>query len=158
MVRRPVGVRHRAVPLIRTATFDDLDARTLYAILKLRAEVFVVEQQSRYADLDGRDLDPRTLHCWIPAGGEVAAYLRIVGEADGWRIGRVVTATRQRGRGHANALLRHALSLLDGPIVLDAQTYLVGWYARLGFQPDGPEFVEDGIDHTPMRRCPAALD
>lgn len=137
---------------IVTATFDDLDPSTLYGILRLRSLVFVVEQRSPYLDLDGRDLDPETRHCWIPHAGEIGAYLRIV--TDGGelrRIGRVVTAPAVRGRGLAARLVRHALTLIVRPALLDAQSHLVGWYAALGFEPDGPEFLEDGIPHTPMR-------
>ncbi len=152
MVRRPVGRHHPAVPLIRTAAFDELDARTLYMILRLRAEVFVVEQASLYLDPDGRDLDPGTRHCWVPAADGIGAYLRLTREPGGLqRIARVVTARTHRSRGYANALVRHALTLAETPVVLDAQTHLVAWYTALGFAPDGAEFVADGIPHTPMR-------
>lgn len=151
-----MGRGHGPVPLsavaIRTAGFDELDPRTLYAILRLRAEVFVVEQASPYLDPDGRDLEPSTRHCWVASPAGIDAYLRLLVEPGGERrIGRVVTAPAARGRSLADALVRHALALAAGPVVLDAQTYLVGWYGRLGFAPDGPEFVEDGIAHVPMR-------
>ena len=138
---------------IFTAAFDELDARTLYAILRLRAEVFVVEQSSAYLDPDGRDLEPETRHCWIPAGDGIGAYLRLVAEPGGERrIGRVATARPRRSHGYANELVRHALNLAGGAVVLDAQTHLVGWYETLGFTVDGPDFILDGIPHTPMRR------
>lgn len=147
---------------ILTAAFGDLDAATLYRILRLRAEVFVVEQDCPYLDPDGRDDEPGTRHCWVADGADgagVAAYLRLLtdGVADDAdrRIGRVVTAPRARGRGHAAALVAHALRLAGPrPVVLDAQSHLVDWYARHGFAVDGAEFVEDGIPHTPMRRQP----
>lgn len=137
---------------IHTATFADLDVRTLYGVLQLRAQVFVVEQRSIYLDPDGRDAEPSARHCWIAEGDGVAAYLRVLREGDATRIGRVVTAPRARGRGYGRALVEHALSLAAPPVVLDAQSHLVGWYASLGFAPDGPEFLEDGIPHTPLRR------
>jgi ElaA protein len=155
VVRAAVGRGDGPVPLsdIRTAAFDELDPRTLYAILRLRAQVFVVEQRSLYLDPDGRDLEPATRHCWIPLDEGIAAYLRVLVEPGGERrIGRVVTAPAARGLGYAEALVRHAIGLAAGPVVLDAQTYLADWYARFGFEPDGPEFVEDGIPHVPMRR------
>jgi ElaA protein len=68
-----------------------------------------------------------------------------------WRIGRVVTAERVRREGHASELVQRALALTQGPVVLAAQSYLVEWYAALGFRVDGPEFLDDGIPHTPMR-------
>ena len=66
------------------------------------------------------------------------------------RIGRVVTAPRFRGNGLAARLVAHLSDAIDGRIVLDAQSYLVGWYEQLGFVVAGLEFVEDGIPHVPM--------
>src|SRR5439155_120512 len=91
------------------ASFDELDTRTLYAILRLRCEVFVVEQECPYLDVDGRD--PEARHLWLAdADGRVVAYLRILGEPGGAaRIGRVCVAPGARGAGHAAALLDAAL-------------------------------------------------
>jgi ElaA protein len=140
--------------VIRTARFSDLDASTLYALLRLRVDVFVVEQQCAYPELDGRDVEAATLHVWLDHDGEPAAYLRILTEPGGERrIGRVCTAAGYRGGGAAARLMAEALRLVgDAPCVLDAQSYLVGFYERLGFAPTGPEYVEDGIPHVPMRR------
>lgn len=137
----------------RTARFAELDTATLYALLRLRAEVFVVEQDCPYLDVDGRDAEAATRHCWIAAGDvAVASYLRITGEPDGAdRIGRVVTAPAARGRGLAAELLRYALTLAPGEVTLDAQAHLQGYYAGFGFAPHGAPFVEDGIPHIPMR-------
>lgn len=131
----------------------DIDAAALYAALCLRAEVFVVEQDCPYLDPDGRDLEPGVRHLWTPGP---ASYLRILDEGGGLhRIGRVVTAPGARGRGQAAALMARALELVgDGPVVLDAQAPLEGWYAGFGFARAGPPFVEDGIPHVPMRRAP----
>jgi ElaA protein len=134
--------------------FADLDPLTLYALLRLREGVFVVEQQCAYAELDGRDTEPGTRHRWVTEGGEPLAYLRVLDEPDGTaRIGRVCTAFAARNRGLAGRLLAATLdTLANRPVVLDAQSYLSGWYARFGFVPDGTEFIEDGIPHLPMRR------
>lgn len=135
------------------ASFDELDTRTLYAILRLRCEVFVVEQECPYLDVDGRD--PRARHLWLAdEGGAVVAYLRILEEAGGGaRIGRVCVAPGARGAGHAATLLDAALrDIGDREAVLDAQTYATRLYANAGFVPDGPEFLDDGIPHVPMRR------
>ena len=138
---------------LRTATFRDLDTTSLYAILKLRADVFVVEQQCAYGDLDGRDDEPGTRHLWFTRDGEVRAYVRILNDGDVERIGRVVTAKTARGAGLAGRLMEEALTIIGNrPSVLDAQAYLVDFYARYGFRPTGPEFLEDGIPHVPMRR------
>jgi ElaA protein len=150
-----VGRHHRDLrltsPPIRTATGGTLDAATLYGILRLRAQVFVVEQACPYLDPDGRDLDPGTRHCWVEHEGAVVAYLRLLAEPGAHRIGRVATAPEARGRGYAAALVRHAVVLAGLPVVLDAQSHLAGWYAALGFERSGPDFVADGIPHTPMR-------
>jgi ElaA protein len=69
------------------------------------------------------------------------------------RIGRVCTAATARGRGLAGQLMADALDQIgDRPCVLDAQSYLVDFYRGFGFRPVGPEYVEDGIPHVPMRR------
>lgn len=144
----------------------ELAASTLYRILQLRVDVFVVEQQCPYRELDGRDLDPGTRWLWAtdPAHtddptspGTVLATLRILREDHRTaRIGRVATAPQARTGGIATALMRRALEVLDTEaaveVLLDAQTPLVGWYQRFGFEAAGPEFVEDGISHLPMRR------
>jgi ElaA protein len=133
--------------------FDDLDLRTAYAVWQLRADVFVVEQDCAYRDLDGRDDEPGTRHLVLRDGPAVVGYLRVLDEGDQARIGRVVLARAARGRGLADPLLRAALAEIgDRPAVLDAQTPLVGWYATFGFQVAGPEFLDDGIPHVPMRR------
>lgn len=139
---------------VRAAGFADLDARTFHDLLKLRIDVFVVEQNCPYPELDGRDVEPGTRHLWLTDGGAPLAYLRILADPDGVaRIGRVVVATAARGGGHAGRLMTAALDLVgDRPCVLEAQSHLVGLYARHGFAVSGPEYVEDGIPHTPMRR------
>jgi ElaA protein len=134
------------------ATFGDLDARTLYDLLRLRVDVFVVEQKCPYPELDGRDTEPGTRHVWLAFGGVPAAYLRILSEANGAaRIGRVVVAASQRGTGAAGRLMAAALEVVgDRECVLDAQSHLTGLYERYGFAVTGPEFMEDGIPHIPM--------
>ena len=140
--------------ILHTAGFEDLDGHTLYALLKLRSDVFVVEQACPYPELDGRDIEPGTRHVWLAPDGRPAdprAYLRILVEPDGLRIGRVCTAASDRGAGLSGQLMDAALKE-SGSFVLDAQSYLTGFYERFGFVASGPEFVEDGIAHTPMRK------
>jgi ElaA protein len=142
---------------LRVASFRDLDVATLYAILKLRSDVFVVEQNCAYGDLDGRDAEPGTRHVWLARGDDLLGYLRILEDPDAERIGRVVVAPAERGRGLAARLLAHALTVVGNrPSVVAAQSRLAGYYARYGFAPAGPEFLEDGIAHVPMRREPTA--
>lgn len=142
---------------VRAAGFAGLDTVTLYALLRLRVDVFVVEQACAYPELDGRDVEPGTLHQWVERDGEVVACLRLLRDPDAQRIGRVCVAASARRQGFAELLVRAALARCDGPVVLDAQSHLAGWYERLGFTAAGPEFVEDGIAHVPMQRtAPAA--
>jgi ElaA protein len=145
------------VDAVRSASIPQLDPVTLYAILRLRTDVFVVEQECPYPELDGRDLEPDARQLWIEQDGVVVATLRLLKDDGEARIGRVATAPSARGTGLAAMLVRHALELVaaDDPgteIVLDAQTYLADWYERFGFRRDGDEYVEDGIPHVPMRR------
>jgi ElaA protein len=134
--------------------------RVLYRIMRLRCEVFVVEQACAYLDLDGRDFDDGTLLVWAdpdPSAPTVAATARVLmeGDAGARRIGRVATAPAWRRHGLAAAVVDHALTLCgEAPVVLDAQAHLAGWYERRGFERAGPPFDEDGIAHVPMRRRP----
>jgi ElaA protein len=142
------------VSTVHDALLGDLDPRTLYRILALRSEVFVVEQDCVYLDLDGRDLEPDARQVWIERDGEVIATLRLLRDPDCARIGRVVTAPAARGGGVAAALMTRAIELAGSvDVVLDAQAHLADWYGRFGFVRDGAEFVEDGIPHVPMRRA-----
>lgn len=139
---------------LRVASFRDLDTTTLYEILKLRSEVFVVEQECAYLDPDGRDTEPGTRHLWFARGQQVRACLRILDDAGVDRIGRVVTAPDARGIGLAGRLIAEAITVIGGrPSVLDAQAHLVGFYRRFGYAVDGAEYLEDGIPHVPMFRA-----
>jgi ElaA protein len=141
--------------IVHSARFDELDAHTLYALLKLRTDIFVVEQKCPYPDLDGRDHEPTARHLWVAPADQPAhprAYLRVLIEPGGsQRIGRVCTAVTVRGTGLSGLLVAAALTG-GGSFVLAAQSHLVGFYQRFGFEASGPEFIDDGIPHTPMRR------
>lgn len=139
---------------LHTAAFSDLPPRTLYALLRLRVDVFVVEQCCPYPELDGRDTEPTTRHMWLAHAGAPIAYLRLLAEPDqAARIGRVVVARAWRGQGHAGRLMHAALDRVgDTECRLDAQSHLAGFYQRYGFAVAGAEFDEDGIAHVPMRR------
>jgi len=148
-------------PSVQRSAWRDLDPALAYAVLKLRVDVFVVEQDCPYPELDGRDLEPDAEHLWVAGGGtEVGAYLRVLAPREGdpegaLRVGRVVTAPAARGRGLAGVLLSDVVGRHGSrPLVLDAQAHLVDWYARWGFAPSGPGFLEDGIPHVPMTRTP----
>ncbi|MGG5260556.1 GNAT family N-acetyltransferase [Phycicoccus avicenniae] len=138
---------------VRSAPTLELTPEVLYALMRLRQDVFVLEQECLYPDLDGRDLEPGTVQWWAEDGsGEVVATLRALDDGgDVVRIGRVATAREARGAGIARELVVAVLAATRGPVVLDAQSHLEHWYARLGFARDGAEFLDDGIPHVPMR-------
>jgi len=134
--------------------FDELTAGELYAILALRAQVFVIEQSCIYLDPDGKDQASR--HLWAARGDDVLAYLRIVPPGVSYAeiaIGRVVTAPAARGSGLAKELMLRGISACGTqPIRIGAQCYLERFYSGLGFQRAGPDYVEDGIPHLEMLR------
>ena len=141
---------------VHVAHASEVSPATLYRILQLRVDVFVVEQRCAYRELDGRDLEPDTRLLWVADyAGAVLATLRIVRDAGVAQIGRVATATSARSGGLAARLMGRALELTDragDDVVLDAQSRLRAWYERFGFEVSGEPFVEDGIPHIPMSR------
>jgi ElaA protein len=141
------------VPDVHAAHLGELSPHTLLGILAVRQDVFVVEQQCAYPDIDARDAEAETVHLWIEDGeGRVLSTLRLLSDGEsGHRVGRVATLNEARDRGYSGALLRRAIELAGPPITLSAQAYLVDWYARFGFEICGERWVEDGIEHAPMR-------
>ena len=134
--------------------FGELTAAELYEILKLRVDVFVVEQACPYPELDG--LDKKALHLWLEAEDGVHAYLRVMdrgAESQYVSIGRVVARERRRGLGTRilKEGIRAARERLGAEAVyLEAQTYAVGLYEKQGFRPISEEFLLDGIPHVKM--------
>lgn len=138
---------------VEVRAFEDLDVATAYDAWRLRQDVFVIEQDCPYPDLDGRDREPATRHVLLREGDVLLGYLRVLDDGDHARVGRVVLARAGRGRGLADLLMQAALAETgDRSVVLDAQSPLARWYATHGFAVSGPEFLEDGIPHLPMRR------
>ncbi|WP_034804833.1 GNAT family N-acetyltransferase [Exiguobacterium sp. AB2] len=131
--------------------FDELTTRELYALLALRTEVFVVEQECAYQEVDGKDLD--AVHYWVEEGGEVVAALRVLVHASPIAIGRVVTRPGHRGNGHSRQLMQAAVNDYGGEtLYLQAQTYVEPFYASFGFERTSDEYDEDGIPHVDMVR------
>jgi ElaA protein len=138
--------------------FGALTPGELYSILRLRQEVFIVEQKCAYGDADG--LDAGATHLFAVDGGEVVACARLF--APGTQrteavVGRVVTAASVRRSGLGRVLMQRAIEALValyGPVAiwLGAQKYVERFYASFGFVRDGEDYEEDGIPHLPMRR------
>ncbi|AJY46996.1 GNAT family N-acetyltransferase [Martelella endophytica] len=140
------------------ARLEALTPGELYAILKLRIDVFVVEQNCPYPELDGKDFD--ALHLRLIADGAVMAYARVFPPgADGAesRIGRVVVSPDHRGRKLGDAVMREAIAACgriapDTAIAISAQAHLQRFYGSLGFVAVSAEYLEDGIPHVDMIR------
>lgn len=134
--------------------FDGLTAKELYEILKARAEIFVVEQQIIYQDMD--DMDYKSLHCFLWEENRVPAYLRAYFPDDNIeriKVGRVLTL--QHGRGFGKKLLEESISVIKNElkckvICIDAQTHAIGFYEKFGFKVTSKEFWEEGILHVAM--------
>lgn len=139
--------------------FNQLTTTELYDLLRLRVDVFVVEQGCAYPELDGKDLHVDTLHLAArTADQELAAYLRILapGVSDlGVTIGRVVTANNFRGRGLGHELIEKAIELAGLtwpgiPLHMGAQNYLRAFYELHGFEAISEIYIEDNIPHIDM--------
>ena len=147
--------RYRSLMDVRLscAPFDAVPKRTMHDIIRLRIDVFVVEQQCPYPELDGRDADPDTVHWWATDADQIVATCRILtAQRSGEHVlGRVATHPTVRGGTTATKLVDAALDSVSGPVTIGAQAPLEGWYARFGFERSGPDYIEDGIPHLPMR-------
>ena len=138
--------------------FEELSVRQLYDVLALRSEVFVVEQNCVFQDIDG--LDPQTWHLLGEDGGKLAAYTRLIPpgvKAPDALIGRVVTAPAARGGGTGRLLMTEAVAQCERlwpgqAITLHAQAHLERFYGSFGFEPAGAQYLEDGIPHIEMRK------
>ena len=143
---------------IEVKKFDELNTTTLYDILQLRSEIFVVEQDCVYQDLDGKD--QKALHVIGKKNNKVVAYTRVFGSGDYFEhssIGRVVVAKDQRQYGYGKVIMNASIKavkehLNEDIIKISAQTYLKKFYNGLGFKEYGEEYLEDGIPHVAMMR------
>ena len=136
--------------------FEDLTVNELYSLLKLRAEVFVVEQNCPYLDPDGKD--EQSWHLFIMEEEQCLAYARLLPPGTAYpeaSIGRVVTAKDARNRGLGLLIMKEAISqsrqlFKANSIHISAQSYLKKFYETFGFQQDGEGYLEDDIPHLPM--------
>ena len=135
--------------------FDELSLNELYEIMKLRSQVFVVEQNCIYQDLD--DIDKISYHLFIKGNNDmIKAYLRIFEkDKDIAQIGRVVTDEKERKKGYATKLMEKGIQLIKNEmkknkVYLEGQVYCKDLYLKLGFEIISDEFLEDGIPHYKM--------
>ena len=136
--------------------FSELSIEELYQILRLRSEVFVVEQDCVYQDLDNKD--QISVHIFIKDKNEIVAYTRIFKSGDYYKnpsIGRVVVSKKDRGKELGKKIMISSIdyiqeNLKGDKIELSAQKYLDKFYKDLGFYKIGEDYLEDGIPHQRM--------
>ncbi|MDP5230730.1 MAG: GNAT family N-acetyltransferase [Cellulophaga sp.] len=141
---------------ITIKTFQELSTTELYAILQLRSEVFVVEQDCVYQDIDYKD--QKALHVIGFKNNQVVAYTRIFKKGDYFEeasIGRVVVAASERKYGYGFDIMNASIKAIEDNfketiIRISAQIYLLKFYTALGFKSVGKEYLEDGIPHVNM--------
>jgi ElaA protein len=142
-----------------TKKFSKLSPDELYAILRLRSEVFVVEQNCVFLDMDNNDQKAYHTMGWLE--GELVATTRLFSESqmyEGYQsIGRVVGSPRHRGMGIGKKLMEYSIQECErlfgkGPIKIGAQLYLKKFYNEQGFEQSGEMYYEDAIEHIPMIR------
>lgn len=144
--------------LWKIKTFDEITTQELYSVIKARVNVFVVEQNCPYPDLD--DYDQKAVHLWAEKDGEVLAYCRIFDKGIKYEetsIGRVITTERGRGKGLGRQLIKHALEVIENrlhqtEVRISAQDYLLRFYSDFGFVDTGKKYLEDNLPHTEMFR------
>ena len=144
----------RETVTITTKRFSDLKLEEIYGILRVRSEVFVTGQKCLYVDPDGRDFG--SVQVFASKGERIIGCLRIYGkEAGVVQIGRVAVIESLRGTGVGRMMMRRAIrhvteNLTDEKIYLEAQTYAIGFYEKLGFKVISDEFLDEGIPHKGM--------
>ncbi len=139
-------------------TYKELTKNELYSLLRLRAEVFVVEQDCPYQDVDNKD--QKALHVLAIEKGEVVGYTRVFKPGDYFQetsIGRVVSKSTYRGLGLGHELMHKSIAYIEEkniskPIRISAQSYLKKFYENFGFKQVGIEYMEDYIPHIGMLR------
>ena len=139
-----------------TKTFSELDTEDLYQILRLRSEVFVVEQDCVYQDIDNKDQN--AIHLYLKENDEIVAYTRIFKAGDYYEnpcIGRVVVSKKNRCKDLGKKIMIDSMEYIKQnikgeKIELSAQKYLDKFYKDLGFYKTGEDYLEDGIPHQRM--------
>ena len=141
---------------IEIKKFQELDLQELYDVLQLRSEVFVVEQDCVYQDMD--DKDQLALHIIGYKDRKIVAYTRVFKQGDYFKeasIGRVVVRKSERQYGYGMEIMKASIETIHRkfgpiPVYISAQKYLTKFYTSLGFKIVGEEYLEDGIPHLGM--------
>jgi ElaA protein len=139
-----------------TYSYKELSTDQLYKILKLRAEVFIVEQNCAYQDLDNKD--DKAIHLIGEINKEIVAYTRIFKKGDYFNnssIGRVLVRKEYRKKEYGKVMMKKSIEIIkldpkEEEIELSAQKYLTKFYTDLGFKKKGEEYLEDNIPHVKM--------
>ncbi|MDY0209920.1 MAG: GNAT family N-acetyltransferase [Acholeplasma sp.] len=141
---------------IITKSFDELTSKELHDIIQLRLEVFVVEQNAIYQDLDGLDFD--SMHYFIKDDDQIVSYIRTLPKGlkfeDSSSLGRVVTNPSYRNKGLSRLLIQKGIEdllLTELVITIEGQSYLKSFYESFGFEVISALYLVDGIDHYKMR-------
>ena len=134
--------------------FDQLNVNELYEILKLRQDIFILEQQCLYSDIDF--IDEKSLHIYYQEKEKIIAYLRMFEkDTNTCQLGRIISLNRRQGFG--TSLINETLQLLKQEkkyekVYVEAQKYAIEFYEKLGFYVISDVFLEDGIEHVKMER------
>lgn len=136
--------------------FDELTGREVYEILKIRSEVFVVEQNCIYNDVDEKDIE--SIHIMMKEGDKIISYIRVIRPGisyDNASIGRVLVVSEGRGKGLARKVVQEGIDYItnnwnEEKITIGAQDYLRDFYKSLGFKAISEVYLEDGIPHLDM--------
>lgn len=147
------GISSNLPMIIFIKQFKELTLPELYTILKLRVDVFVVEQNCPYPELDNED--QKAVHLFIKEEGKVVSYLRIITTQAKTRIGRVLTHKDHRDKKLSSKLMKEVMryskqNYPNKPILLSAQEHLQYFYGKFGFVPISKMYLEDGIPHVDM--------
>lgn len=143
---------------VTTKTFEELTTHELHDLLQLRSEVFVVEQDCVYQDIDGKDA--KALHVLGYHDGELAAYSRCFPPGVYFNeaaAGRIVVARKFRDKGYGHEIVKASIDTINEHyntthIKVSAQTYLINFYQAHGFEVSSEEYLEDGIPHVAMTK------
>lgn len=132
--------------------FEELTPGQLEDIFRLRQQVFIIEQQCFYEDIDGHDRKAR--HLMFYENEILGAYLRIFPVGTKYdneaSLGRIIVNPEYRSTGLGPKLIKKGIELCDGPIRIEAQAALENYYSKLGFRKEGDVYIVDGIDHLQM--------